>query len=105
MKQNDEYKPLAARLRPRSIDEFVGQTHLLGAGKPLRKAIDQGILHSMILWGPPGTGKTTLAKLLAHQAKARFETMSAIFSGVKEIRQMVEQANQARIESQQNTIL
>ncbi len=92
----EHYQPLAARLRPASLDEFVGQTHLLGPGKPLRKAIEQGILHSMILWGPPGTGKTTLARLMAERVNARFEKLSAIFSGVKDIRAIVEEAKSAR---------
>ncbi len=105
MKLDGEFQPLAARLRPASLDEFAGQTHLLGHGKPLRKAIEQGALHSMILWGPPGTGKTTLARLMAEQAHARFEKISAIFSGVKDIRAVVEEAKRAREESQQATIL
>ena len=101
----DIYEPLAARLRPQSLDEFVGQAHLLGPGKPLRHAIEQGILHSMVLWGPPGTGKTTLAALMAQQAHARFEKLSAIFSGVKEIREIVSKAKEARETHQQATIL
>lgn len=100
-----DYQPLATRMRPASIDEFVGQTHLLGQGKPLRRAVEQGILHSMILWGPPGTGKTTLAQLMALKTHARFERLSAIFSGVKDIRNAVEEAKKARLENQQATIL
>lgn len=101
----DTFKPLAARMRPRTLAEYIGQTHLLGEGKPLRRAISQGVLHSMILWGPPGTGKTTLAELMAKQASARFEKLSAISAGVKEIRQAVEVAQAARTMSSQATIL
>jgi putative ATPase len=108
MKQKNktlDFEPLAARMRPRSLDEFIGQTHLLAPQKPLRRAIEQGILHSMILWGPPGTGKTTLAQLMADKTHARFERLSAIFSGVKDIRKAVEEAKAARAENQQATIL
>ncbi len=87
--------PLAARLRPRTLDEYVGQQHLVGPGKPLRKAVETGHLHSMILWGPPGVGKTTLARIVAAQIDARFETISAVLAGVKEIREIVERARQA----------
>src|SRR5690606_37977376 len=83
-------QPLAARLRAASLDEYVGQEHLLGPGKPLREALEQGTLHSMVFWGPPGVGKTTLARLLAQVSDAHFETLSAVLSGVKEIRQAVE---------------
>jgi len=88
-------QPLAARLRPRNLDEFFGQTHLLGPGKPLRQAILNHNLHSMILWGPPGTGKTTLAKLLAESSGAEIENISAVLAGVKDIRDIVERAKKA----------
>lgn len=98
--------PLAARLRPSHLDDFFGQTHLLGPGKSLRHAILQGQPHSMILWGPPGTGKTTLAKLIANHAQARFESLSALLAGVKEIRSIAERAQLALdAESSQNTLV
>lgn len=99
------FAPLATRMRPRQLSEFVGQAHLLSNGKPLRKAIDAGILHSMILWGPPGSGKTTLAQIIANQTNARFIRLSAIFSGVKDIREAVLTAKQAREQQNQATIL
>jgi putative ATPase len=86
------YQPLAARLRPFSLDDYVGQSHLLARGKPLREAIDSGQLHSMVLWGPPGVGKTTLARLVSHLCDAHFITLSAVLAGVKEIRAAVEDA-------------
>ena len=98
------YQPLAARMRPRNLDDYIGQEHLLSAGKPLREAITRGQLHSMILWGPPGVGKTSLAKLFAEQANARFESLSAVLSGVKEIRAAVASAQQERISSRRKTI-
>lgn len=99
------FEPLAARLRPRNLDEYFGQQHLLAHGKPLRTAIEHGHLHSMILWGPPGTGKTTLAKLMAERTDARFETISAVMSGVKDIRAAVDRAQEAIMDQQQATIL
>lgn len=89
-----EFQPLAARLRPKTIDQFVGQHHLLDPGKPLRMSIEHGKLHSMILWGPPGTGKTTLAQILAEKIAAEFEMLSAIYHGIKEIRLVMERAKE-----------
>ena len=99
------YQPLAARMRPRSLDDYIGQTHILGAGKPLREAVDKGQLHSMILWGPPGVGKTSLARLFAERADARFETLSAVLAGVKDIRAAVQMAQQERSGRGRKTIL
>jgi putative ATPase len=90
------YRPLADRLRPQSLDEYVGQSHLLGAGAPLRRALESGRPHSMILWGPPGTGKTTLARLVATGARAQFIALSAVLAGIKDIRAVVEQARALR---------
>lgn len=99
------YQPLAARMRPRNIKEFIGQEHLLGPGKPLRRAIENKVLHSMILWGPPGSGKTTLAKLLAASANAHVETISAVLAGIKDIREVVKRAKDIRKSANQPTIL
>ena len=98
-------KPLAEALRPRSIDEVVGQEHLLGAGRSLRLAFESGKPHSMILWGPPGVGKTTLARLMAHAFNAEFIAISAVLSGVKEIRDAVQQAEFTLQQSGRQTIL
>src|SRR2546422_1442213 len=92
-------------MRPRALDEVLGQGHLLGAGKVLRSAIETGELHSMILWGPPGSGKTTLARLMAHTAGARFVAFSAVLAGVKEIREVVAEAERARARQGTRTIL
>ena len=96
----DALRPLADRMRPRRLEEFFGQQHLLAAGKPLHQAVSSAQLHSMIFWGPPGTGKTTLSRMLASHAKAQFLSLSAVLSGVKEIRTAVEQARQARVHGQ-----
>jgi len=84
--------PLAERMRPRSLDELIGQDELIAPGAPLRSLIDSGALPSIVLWGPPGSGKTTLARAIAHNTEARFEALSAVMAGVKEIRQVVERA-------------
>ena len=88
------YQPLADRMRPQTLQQMVGQSHLLSSGKPLRQAIESGKLHSMLFWGPPGTGKTTLARLIAKYSDAQFLSLSAVLSGVKDIRVAVEKARQ-----------
>ena len=88
--------PLAERLRPQTVEDVLGQDHLLGEGRPLSAAIARGELHSMILWGPPGVGKTTLARLLADACRAEMILISAVLGGVKEIREAVAAAEQAR---------
>ena len=97
--------PLAERLRPKHIDEVIGQTHLLGGGKPLRLAFESGKLHSMILWGPPGVGKTTLARLMASAFDAEFVPLSAVLSGVKDIRDAIAQAEMTLQQRGRHTIL
>jgi putative ATPase len=101
----DAWRPLADRMRPRTLDGFTGQSHILGPGKPLRRAIEDGHLHSMILWGPPGTGKTTLAKLLAERTNAEFLTLSAVMAGVKDIRAAVDTAMRIRSSEGRLTLL
>jgi putative ATPase len=96
--------PLAERLRPQSLDEMIGQQHLLGPGKPLRVAFESGRLHSMILWGPPGVGKTTLARLVAQSFDAQFIAISAVLGGVKDIREAVERAQAARAEGRRTVV-
>ncbi|MGH8267400.1 MAG: AAA family ATPase, partial [Steroidobacteraceae bacterium] len=91
----DSLRPLADRMRPRTLSEFIGQQHILAPGKPLYASIMAGQLHSLILWGPPGTGKTTLARLIAHTAHAQFIGLSAVMAGVKDIRAAVDSARAA----------
>ena len=98
-------QPLADRMRPRNLEEYIGQSHLMAPGKPLYEAIKAGRLHSMILWGPPGTGKTTLARIVAHHADAEFATISAVLSGVKEIREEVVKARQVKALYGRSTLL
>jgi len=102
---SSDYRPLADRMRPRTLHAYTGQAHILGPGKPLRQSIEEGKLHSMILWGPPGTGKTSLAKLLAEYTNAEFLTLSAVLAGVKDIRNAVAAAHQIRDMESRQTIL
>ena len=88
------YAPLADRMRPKRLQDFIGQRHMLGSGSALRQSIESGLLHSMVLWGPPGTGKTTLARIIANSADAQFLSISAVLSGVKDIRAAVDKARQ-----------
>ncbi|WP_109083077.1 replication-associated recombination protein A [Aggregatibacter kilianii] len=93
----NDFRPLAARMRPTTLTQYCGQSHLLGEGKPLRKAIEAGYVHSMIFWGPPGTGKTTLAEIIAQRINAEVERISAVTSGIKEIREAIEKARQNKL--------
>ena len=104
-KDHSRAQPLAARMRPGRLIDYIGQSHLLGEGKPLRTALERGQVHSMILWGPPGVGKTTLAKLLANEIDACFLSISAVLAGVKEIRQAVETAKFQQTQHDRQTIL
>src|SRR2546427_2394572 len=97
--------PLAERMRPRTFDEFIGQDDLLAPGKPLREAIERDLLQSIILWGPPGTGKTTLARIIADTTKARFVSFSAVLAGIKEIREVMAEAERIRRSTGRRTIV
>ncbi len=101
----DAYVPLAARMRPRSLDEFLGQEQVIGPGRTLRKAVEAGKLSSLILWGPPGSGKTTLARLLSTSTGGRFVQVSAVAAGVNDLRRVIEQAQDLRLQTGQRTIL
>ena len=103
--EHEPLRPLADRMRPRSLGEFVGQQHLLGPGKPLSASIATGQLHSLIFWGPPGTGKTTLARLIARASNAQFIALSAVMAGVKDIRAAVEAARAVRAQDGRPTLL
>ena len=94
---DEDFRPLAARMRPETLEQYIGQQHILGAGKPLRRSLEAGHIHSMILWGPPGTGKTTLAEVAANYANAEVERVSAVTSGVKEIRAAIEKAREYKL--------
>ncbi|TFG45268.1 MAG: replication-associated recombination protein A, partial [Dehalococcoidia bacterium] len=104
-KLRDETAPLAARMRPRALDEYVGQEHLVGEGRALRQAINAGELPSIIPWGPPGSGKTTLANLMANTTTAYFAQVSAVSAGVADLRKIIEEAKQRRLSQHQKTIL
>ena len=97
--------PLAERMRPQNLDDYAGQTHLIAPGKPLRRAIEQGLLPSMIFWGPPGVGKTTLANIISNMLKRPFYTLSAVNSGVKDVREVIEKAQSQHFFGQNKPVM
>jgi len=103
--EDHAYSPLAERMRPQTLDDFLGQEHLVGPGKMLRRLIETDQVTSLILWGPPGSGKTTLARIIANATRSRFVFFSAILSGVKDIRQIVKEAEEERSLNGTRTIL
>ena len=98
-------QPLAERLRPRTLDDYIGQKHLVGEGAVLRRMIESGRISSFILWGPPGVGKTTLAQIIAHRLETPFYTLSAVTSGVKDVRDVIERAQKGRFFNEASPIL
>ena len=102
---NKTFRPLAEKMRPKSLKDFVGQKHLLAKGKPLREMIEKGTMQSVILWGPPGSGKTSLARIVSYYTKSHFEQFSAVTSGLAEVRKLIQEAEDRLKFSHQRTIL